>query len=274
MIADLACVTFAARAGEAGRDLARYPAVSAWVERVRLRARRRPAGGTPVNPYLALAFTPAVQALQERAGNREAYARQGARPGGNDRLRPEEMAFIAERDGFYVASVSETGWPYVQFRGGPAGFVRTPDPATIAWADFRGNQQFQTAGNVLGEDRGSLFFMDYPGRRRLKVFGRLSFADAADNPSPGARPGGAGLQGADRPDRAGRRRRMGPQPPAAHPAALHAGRVGGPGLDAAGGRRSRPDGMMNLELAWRARAERGPTDHDRLGWGGRIRTSA
>jgi hypothetical protein len=136
-----------------------------------------------VNPYFALAFTPAVQALQERAGSREAYARQGPRPGGNDRLRPDEMAFIAERDGFYVASVSETGWPYVQFRGGPAGFVRTPDPATIAWADFRGNQQFQTAGNVLGEDRVSLFFMDYPGRRRLKVFGQLSFADAADHPA-------------------------------------------------------------------------------------------
>ena len=136
-----------------------------------------------MNPYFDIAFTPRVQALQARAGSRDAYARQGPRSGGNDRLRPEEMAFIAARDGFYLASVSETGWPYMQFRGGPPGFARTPDPQTIAWADFRGNQQFMTAGNVLGDDRVSLFFMDYPGRRRLKVFGHLSFTDAADDPA-------------------------------------------------------------------------------------------
>jgi uncharacterized protein len=136
-----------------------------------------------MNPYFEIAFTPAVQALQERAGSRAAYAKQGARPGGNDRLRPEERSFIAERDGFYVASVSETGWPYVQFRGGPPGFVRTPDASTIAWADFRGNQQFQTAGNVASEARVSLFFMDYPGQRRLKVFGHLAFSDAAADPA-------------------------------------------------------------------------------------------
>ncbi len=134
------------------------------------------------NPYHAVAFTPAVRALQERHGSRDAYARQGARLDGNDQLRAAEMAFIAERDGFYLASVSETGWPYVQFRGGPPGFARTPDPATVAWADFRGNQQFLTAGNVLGDDRVSLFFMDYPGRRRLKVYGHLAFTAAADKP--------------------------------------------------------------------------------------------
>ena len=136
-----------------------------------------------MNPYHEIAFTPRVRALQERHGSRDAYARQGAREGGNDRLRPEEMAFISERDGFYVASVSETGWPYVQFRGGPPGFARTPDASTIAWADFRGNQQFMTAGHVLGDDRVSLFFMDYAGQRRLKVFGHLAFADAVDAPA-------------------------------------------------------------------------------------------
>lgn len=135
-----------------------------------------------MNPYHDIAFTPRVLAEQERHGSRAAYAKQGARPGGNDRLRAEERAFIAERDGFYLASVSETGWPYVQFRGGPAGFARTPDEATIAWADFRGNQQFMTAGNVQANDRVSLFFMDYPGRRRLKVYGHLAFTDAADHP--------------------------------------------------------------------------------------------
>ena len=136
-----------------------------------------------MNPYHAIAFTPNVKALQERHGSREAYSRQGARPGGNDRLRDKEMRFIAERDGFYLASVSETGWPYVQFRGGPPGFARTPDPATIRWADFRGNQQFMTAGHVVTDDRVSLFFMDYPGRRRLKVFGHLTFTDAQADPA-------------------------------------------------------------------------------------------
>lgn len=136
-----------------------------------------------MNPYFEIAFTPAVKALQERGGSRSAYAKQDARVGGNHRLRPEDMDYIAERDGFYIASVSETGWPYMQFRGGPPGFARTPDPHTIVWPDFRGNQQFMTAGNVLGNDRVSLFFMDYVGQRRLKVFGHLSFTDAADDPA-------------------------------------------------------------------------------------------
>lgn len=135
------------------------------------------------NPYFQIAFTPPVKALQEAGGSRDSYAKAGARTGGNDALGEAELAFIAARDGFYVASVSESGWPYVQFRGGPPGFARTPDLHTIAWADFRGNQQFVTAGNVLGEDRVSLFFMDYPGRRRLKVYGRLSFAPAAADPA-------------------------------------------------------------------------------------------
>lgn len=134
------------------------------------------------NPYFDIAFTAPVQALQEAGGSRASYAKAGARAGGNDLLGAAEIEFIAERDGFYIGSVSETGWPYVQFRGGPPGFARTPDPHTIAWADFRGNQQFMTSGNVLTEDRVSLFFMDYPGQRRLKVFGHLSFTPAADDP--------------------------------------------------------------------------------------------
>ena len=135
------------------------------------------------NAYFDIAFTPEVQALQARDGSREAYARAGSRPGGNALLGDAERAFIAERDGFYVASVSATGWPYMQFRGGPPGFARTPDAATIAWADFRGNQQFVTSGNVVTDDRVSLFFMDYPGQRRLKVFGHLEFRPAAADPA-------------------------------------------------------------------------------------------
>ncbi len=135
------------------------------------------------NPYFDIAFTPEVLALQAAHGSRDAYARADARPGGNALLGDAERAFIAERDGFYVASVSATGWPYMQFRGGPPGFARTPDAATIAWADFRGNQQFVTSGNVATDDRVSLFFMDYPGRRRLKVFGHLGFRPASDDPA-------------------------------------------------------------------------------------------
>lgn len=132
--------------------------------------------------YADIAFTPAVRDLQAANGSRDVYARATARDRGNDRLGPPEMAYIAERDGFYVASVSQSGWPYVQFRGGPPGFVRALDPGVIGWADLRGNQQFVTTGNVRGDDRVSLFFMDYPGRRRLKLFGRLGFVAAADAP--------------------------------------------------------------------------------------------
>lgn len=134
------------------------------------------------NPYFDIAFTPKVQALQQRAGSREAYARQGPRLGGNQALRPDEIGFIAQRNGFYLASVSESGWPYVQFRGGPPGFVQAIDPTCLGWADFRGNQQFQSAGYVAHDDRVSLFFMDYPGRRRLKIYGRLRFLDASAAP--------------------------------------------------------------------------------------------
>ncbi len=133
--------------------------------------------------YHDIAFTPAVTALQERAGTRDAYARAS----GGDEVRyhdltEREAAFIAARDGFYLGSVSETGWPYIQFRGGPAGFIRAIDAHTLGWADFRGNQQFVTAGNVSADDRVSLFLMDYPGRRRLKLFGHLAYRDAADAP--------------------------------------------------------------------------------------------
>ncbi|MBL0925100.1 MAG: pyridoxamine 5'-phosphate oxidase family protein [Sphingomonadaceae bacterium] len=134
------------------------------------------------NPYFNIAFTPKVMELQSKAGSRDAYARQGPRPGGNAALRAEEIAFIAERNGFYLASVSETGWPYVQFRGGPRGFVKPIGPTQLGWADFRGNQQFQTAGYVEHDERVSLFFMDYNGKRRLKIYGRLRFLDARCEP--------------------------------------------------------------------------------------------
>jgi hypothetical protein len=140
------------------------------------------------NAYHDTAFTPAVRRLQERAGSRGAYTDAGARGGGNDRFTAREAQFIAERDGFYLSTVSETGWPYVQFRGGPPGFARVLDEQTIGWADFRGNQQFVSAGNAsAGDGRAALILVDYPNRRRLKLFGHLSFADAADAPDLMAR---------------------------------------------------------------------------------------
>jgi uncharacterized protein len=141
------------------------------------------------NRYHETAFTPAVRRLQERAGSRGAYAAAEARQGStNDRFTAREAQFIAERDGFYLATVSETGWPYAQFRGGPPGFARVLDERTLGWADFRGNQQLVSAGNAsAGDGRAALILMDYPNRRRLKLFGHLSFADAADAPDLVAR---------------------------------------------------------------------------------------
>ena len=90
-----------------------------------------------------------------------------------DRFTHNEAAFIAERDSFYMASVSETGWPYVQHRGGPRGFLKMVDDRTLAFADYRGNRQYISTGNLAADDRACLFLMDYAGRARLKVYVRV-----------------------------------------------------------------------------------------------------
>ncbi|MFT8245012.1 pyridoxamine 5'-phosphate oxidase family protein [Roseomonas sp. BN140053] len=131
--------------------------------------------------YLEIASTPAVQAAREQYGSAAQWARaegSAAEAARNDRLGPAEWQFIAERDGFYLASVSETGWPYVQFRGGPAGFLKVVDDQVLGYADLRGNRQYITVGNVQADNRVSLFFMDYAHRRRLKIFGRMRVVDA------------------------------------------------------------------------------------------------
>ncbi|RXF72969.1 pyridoxamine 5'-phosphate oxidase family protein [Hansschlegelia zhihuaiae] len=140
-----------------------------------------------IHKWLQLASTPSVKAARERYGVAAQYARlDGTRdsdgPVRNDRLGEPEQAFIASRDGFYLASVSETGWPYVQYRGGPAGFLRVLDERTLGFANFRGNRQYVTTGNVAADDRVSLFLMDYPHQRRLKIFGRLQMVDEAADP--------------------------------------------------------------------------------------------
>jgi predicted pyridoxine 5'-phosphate oxidase superfamily flavin-nucleotide-binding protein len=129
--------------------------------------------------FAELAFTPSVRELQETLGSRDNYAAMEGGPDFNNVLGEQEAAFIAARDSFYVASVSETGWPYVQHRGGPVGFVRILDPQTIGFVDFRGNRQYISAGNVRRDDRVALFFMDYPNKRRLKVLGRARLIDSS-----------------------------------------------------------------------------------------------
>lgn len=122
--------------------------------------------------FADIAFTPAVRDVQEKLGSRKAYARADEGPDHHDRLGEAEAGFIAARDSFYLASVGESGWPYIQHRGGPAGFLKVLDERTIGFADYRGNRQYVSLGNLAGNDRVALFLMDYPRRARLKLLGR------------------------------------------------------------------------------------------------------
>ena len=124
----------------------------------------------------SLVFTPVVKALQERYGSRRQYAKW-AGAAARDRLGAEESSFISERDSFYMASVGATGWPYIQHRGGPKGFLKVIDDRTIAFADFSGNKQFISAGNLTTNDRVALILVDYPQQARLKVLGRAEILD-------------------------------------------------------------------------------------------------
>ena len=132
--------------------------------------------------YPELTFTDSVKQTQERYGSRRQGAKLEAMDWQDDRLSDREARFIAERDGFYVASVGEHGWPYLQFRGGPKGFVKLLDDRTLAFADFRGNLQYITTGNIKNDSRVALFFMDYGNRQRLKVMARAEVFEAADRP--------------------------------------------------------------------------------------------
>jgi hypothetical protein len=134
--------------------------------------------------FAELAFTDRVRAIQEEEGSRASYARFESGEAHHERLGAAEAAFLAARDSFYLATVSETGWPYVQHRGGPTGFLKVLDASTIGFADFRGNRQYVSLGNLGGDDRVSLILVDYPRRRRLKIMGH---ARAVDDPATLAR---------------------------------------------------------------------------------------
>jgi predicted pyridoxine 5'-phosphate oxidase superfamily flavin-nucleotide-binding protein len=127
----------------------------------------------------SLVFTSAVKALQERYGSRRQYARMEAEGTPADVLGPDEKQFLAERDGFYMATLGATGWPYVQYRGGPVGFLKVVDDHTIAFADFRGNKQYISAGNLTTDNRTALIMVDYPTQTRLKILGRVEILEGA-----------------------------------------------------------------------------------------------
>ncbi len=129
--------------------------------------------------FADITFTDSVKAAQEHNGSRAHNERLQSNFGPNDQLGPRETDFIAQRDTFYLATVSETGWPYVQHRGGPPGFLRVMGPTQMAYADFGGNTQLVSVGNVSKNDRCSIILMDYPKRRRLKILGHMRVEDAA-----------------------------------------------------------------------------------------------
>ena len=132
--------------------------------------------------FLDIAVTPSVRAAQARMGADHLWQDfKGDRK--FDRFGENEAAYLAERDSFYMATVSETGWPYVQHRGGPRGFLKLVDNRTLAFADYRGNRQYISTGNLAADDRACLFLMDYARRARLKIYVRvetLALDDAPD----------------------------------------------------------------------------------------------
>jgi predicted pyridoxine 5'-phosphate oxidase superfamily flavin-nucleotide-binding protein len=131
--------------------------------------------------FLDIASTPSVQAAQLANGSRAQWERfAGNRV--SSRFTADEAAFISARDSFYMASVSETGWPYVQHRGGPAGFLKVLDETTLGFADLRGNRQYISIGNAAANDRVALFLMDYPHRARLKIYAHAEIRDLAADP--------------------------------------------------------------------------------------------
>lgn len=123
-------------------------------------------------PASDIAFTPAVKAVQERRGSRRAYRKMEESGGWRTEVTPELAAFIADRDSAYLATANTLGQPYVQHRGGPKGFIQILDPKTLGFADFVGNQQYITTGNLAENDRAFLFLIDYAQQRRVKIWGR------------------------------------------------------------------------------------------------------
>lgn len=131
--------------------------------------------------YASLAFSDAAKALQERYGSRPAYARVEEKSRFHG-LTESEAEFIADRDSFYLASMGENGFPYIQHRGGPKGFLVVIDPMTLGFVDFSGNRQYVSAGNILTHPKVSLFLMDYARQARLKLYATAELVELTDRP--------------------------------------------------------------------------------------------
>ncbi len=125
-----------------------------------------------------VAFTPSVKAVQTRKGSRQAYARMEERGGFETRITPDLAAFIAAQTSVFLATANRDGQPYIQHRGGPPGFLRVLDESTIAFADFAGNRQYITQGNLADNPRAYLFLMDYMHRRRVKIWGEARVVES------------------------------------------------------------------------------------------------
>ena len=130
--------------------------------------------------FAAIAYSDAVKEMQGRLGSRATYARM-ERDTYIDGLTDNEMDFIAQRDSFYMASIGENGFPYIQHRGGPKGFLKVLDPKRIGFIDFKGNMQYITVGNLATHNNVSLIMVDYPSRTRLKIFARAEIIELKDN---------------------------------------------------------------------------------------------
>ncbi len=124
-----------------------------------------------------IAFTPEVQAAQVARGSRQTYERYIANGPAGDTISPAVADFVAQMEGFYFGTVGSNGYPYIQFRGGPAGFLKVLDERTLGFADFAGNVQYITVGNLAGNDKAFLFLMDYRHRRRIKIWGRAEYQE-------------------------------------------------------------------------------------------------
>lgn len=136
--------------------------------------------------FANIAFTAAVREAQARDGSRAQYVRafEADRNTRNAELGPDEAAFIQAQRSFYMATVSETGWPYVQHRGGNPGFLRVVDAKTLSFTDVPGNRQFISVGNLAHNDRVALILVDYAHRQRLKILGRLSVLEIVGEGRP------------------------------------------------------------------------------------------
>lgn len=132
--------------------------------------------------FLDIAVTPSVRAVQQSMGTENLWRDRGTGDA-HERLRERETAFIAARDSFFMATVSESGWPYVQHRGGPPGFLKILDDRTLAFADFRGNRQYISTGNLAVDDRACLFLIDYARRARLKIFADVEVVSLETDPA-------------------------------------------------------------------------------------------